>query len=152
MEYTEQEKIVNADDGEGGWVDTHPSNDILNEENMTAQMHNEEKVLLRQLIKKIWNYLHFIFYILLLQSDSEIMCGKLEQSLDGMNFDDDEGEAAAMEDSDLEDEADEVFKLYSKSNLSMNQFKINFCQYFRLKWKLYLSVKAHPKYLKLVGK
>ena len=61
------------------------------------------------------------------------MCGKLEQSLDGMNFDDDEGEAAAMEDSDLEDEADEVFKLYSKSNLSMNQFKINFCQYFRLK-------------------
>jgi len=36
------------------------------------------------------------------------MCGKLEQSLDGMNFDDDEGEAAAMEDSDLEDEADEA--------------------------------------------
>jgi len=44
MEYTEQEKIVNADDGEGGWVDTHPSNDILSEDNVTAQMSNDEKV------------------------------------------------------------------------------------------------------------
>jgi len=84
MEYTEQEKIVNADDGEGGWVDTHPSNDILNEDNETAQMNNEEK------------------------NDSENMSGKLENSVDINLDDDDEGEAAAMEDSDLEDEADEA--------------------------------------------
>jgi len=84
MEYTEQEKIVNADDGEGGWVDTHPSNDILSEDNVTAQMSNDEK------------------------NDSEIMPNRLENSVDEINLDDDEGEAAAMEDSDLEEETDEA--------------------------------------------
>lgn len=44
------------------------------------------------------------------------MSGKLENSVDINLDDDDEGEAAAMEDSDLEDEADEVFKLYCNQN------------------------------------
>ena len=71
MEYTELEKIVNPDDGEGGWVldtqidthtimldthtitsslhsqvDTHPNSDILIEGSGTAEMSSEEKVLL----------------------------------------------------------------------------------------------------------
>ena len=44
MEYTDQEKIVNPEDGEGGWVDTHPSNDASNEGFATAEMSSEEKV------------------------------------------------------------------------------------------------------------
>lgn len=45
MEYTELEKIVNPDDGEGGWVDTHPNSDILIEGSATAEMSSEEKVI-----------------------------------------------------------------------------------------------------------
>ncbi len=45
MEYTEQEKIVQPEDGEGGWVDTHPTNDNLTEGSGTAEMSNDEKVL-----------------------------------------------------------------------------------------------------------
>lgn len=44
MEYTEMEKIVNPDDGEGGWVDTHPNSDVLVEGSATAEMASEEKV------------------------------------------------------------------------------------------------------------
>ena len=44
MEYTEQEKIVLPEDGEGGWVDTHPTTDILIEGSGTAEMSSEEKV------------------------------------------------------------------------------------------------------------
>lgn len=46
--------------------------------------------------------------ILTFQNDSEIMPNRLENSVDEINLDDDEGEAAAMEDSDLEEETDEV--------------------------------------------
>lgn len=44
MEYTDQEKIVNPDDGEGGWVDTHPTADVAIEGLATAEMSSEEKV------------------------------------------------------------------------------------------------------------
>ena len=47
MEYTDQEKIVNPDDGEGGWVDTHPTTDVAIEGFATAEMSSEEKVFLR---------------------------------------------------------------------------------------------------------
>ena len=61
-----------------------------------------------------------------MQNDSENMSGKLENSVDINLDDDDEGEAAAMEDSDLEDEADEVFKLYCNQNWwrNLHVFKI----------------------------
>ena len=42
MEYTDQEKIVHEDDGEGGWVDTHPSADNLTD--VSADMINEDQV------------------------------------------------------------------------------------------------------------
>lgn len=44
MEYTDQEKIVQPEDGEGGWVDTHPTNENLTEGSATAEMSSEEKV------------------------------------------------------------------------------------------------------------
>ena len=44
LEYTEQEKIVLPEYGEGGWVDTHPSSDTLIEGSATAEMSSEEKV------------------------------------------------------------------------------------------------------------
>nr|CAG4648796.1 EOG090X0AKX [Polyphemus pediculus] len=104
MEYTDQEKIVNPDDGEGGWVDTHPSNDPLSEVNASVDMANEDK------------------------TDSEEMTKKLENAMNDIGFeDDDDGEAAAMEDSDLEDEPDEaevktvpVKEMASKMSESLN--------------------------------
>ena len=43
MEYTDQEQIVHEDDGEGGWVDTHPSTEAT-ENSGTADMSNDDKV------------------------------------------------------------------------------------------------------------
>jgi ubiquitin-like-conjugating enzyme ATG3 len=43
MEYTDQEQIVHEDDGEGGWVDTHPSTEAT-ENAGTADMSNDDKV------------------------------------------------------------------------------------------------------------
>jgi ubiquitin-like-conjugating enzyme ATG3 len=43
MEYTDQEQIVHEDDGEGGWVDTHPSTEA-SENSGTADMSNDDKV------------------------------------------------------------------------------------------------------------
>ena len=61
--------------------------------------------------------------------------------------DDDDGEAVAMEDSDLEEETDEVLKLWwnSSQNCSIHSF-------FRQKWKLLPSVKICPKSVILAGK
>nr|CAG4636391.1 EOG090X0AKX [Eubosmina coregoni]SVE69967.1 EOG090X0AKX [Eubosmina coregoni] len=88
MEYTELEKIVNPDDGEGGWVDTHPNSDILIEGSGTAEMSSEEKSEFEE---------------------SDEMKEKLENAMADIGLDDDDdGEAAAMEDSDLEGEEDEA--------------------------------------------
>nr|CAG4643395.1 EOG090X0AKX [Ilyocryptus agilis] len=88
MEYTDQEKIVNPDDGEGGWVDTHPTTDILIEGSATAEMSSEDKG----------------------ESDE---VGQMTETLEGAVAeialdDDDEGEAAAMVDSESDDEEDEA--------------------------------------------
>ena len=44
MEYNEVEQIVHADDGEGGWVDTHPSSEVNGEASGIANMSNDDKV------------------------------------------------------------------------------------------------------------
>ncbi len=64
MEYTDQEKIVNPEDGEGGWVDTHPSNDVSNEGFATAEMSSEEKVYFMSFEHNI-----FLFIIFILRAD-----------------------------------------------------------------------------------
>nr|SVE74348.1 EOG090X0AKX [Daphnia barbata] len=84
LEYTEQEKIVQPEDGEGGWVDTHPTNENNVEGSDTAEMSNEEKAEERQ------NNLGSVMADLALTDD------------------DDDCEAAVMEESDLEDEEDEA--------------------------------------------
>ena len=45
MEYNEVEQIVHADDGEGGWVDTHPSSEVNGEASGIANMSTDDKVL-----------------------------------------------------------------------------------------------------------
>nr|CAG4646460.1 EOG090X0AKX [Macrothrix elegans] len=87
LEYTEQEKIVLPDDEEGGWVDTHPVSDILIEGSATAEMSNEEK-----------NDMN--------DSEDQEKIGNAMNEL--VLDDDDDGEAAVMEDSDLELEEDEA--------------------------------------------
>nr|CAG4644999.1 EOG090X0AKX [Leptodora kindtii] len=84
MEYTDQEKIVHEDDGEGGWVDTHPSADNLTD--VSADMINED------------------------QNDDEIdeIKDKIGKAMADIELEDDDEEAAAMEESDLEDENDEA--------------------------------------------
>ena len=61
MEYTELEKIVNPDDGDGGWVDTHPNSDILVEGSATAEMSSEEKVYCLLLFVYYFNHLNNLF-------------------------------------------------------------------------------------------
>ncbi len=43
MEYTDQEQVIHEDDGEGGWVDTHPSLEGA-ELPASAEMSNDDKV------------------------------------------------------------------------------------------------------------
>nr|CAG4650363.1 EOG090X0AKX [Sida crystallina] len=87
MEYNEQEQIVNADDGEGGWVDTHPTSES-GECSGSADMSNEDKSEDEPCNIK--------------PAIENAMCD-LE-----LNDDDSEGEPHAMEESDLEDEEDEA--------------------------------------------
>nr|SVE80881.1 EOG090X0AKX [Daphnia magna] len=89
LEYTDQEKIVQPEDGEGGWVDTHPTNENLTEGSATAEMSSEEKSDMEE---------------------AEDMQNNLGNAIADLALadDDDDGEAAVMEDSDLEDEEDEA--------------------------------------------
>nr|SVE73724.1 EOG090X0AKX [Daphnia atkinsoni] len=89
LEYTDQEKIVQPEDGEGGWVDTHPTNESSIEGSGTAEMSNEEKSD---------------------TEENEDMQNNLGNAIADLALadDDDDGEAAVMEDSDLEDEEDEA--------------------------------------------
>nr|CAG4651201.1 EOG090X0AKX [Simocephalus serrulatus]SVE94405.1 EOG090X0AKX [Simocephalus serrulatus] len=88
LEYIEQEKILLPEDGDGGWVDTHPITDILIEGSATAEMSSEDKS-------------DF-------DSNDELK-GKLGNAMTDLVLDDDDdGEIGVMEDSDLEDEEDEA--------------------------------------------
>nr|CAG4634964.1 EOG090X0AKX [Alona affinis] len=91
MEYTDQEKIVNPDDGEGGWVDTHPTTDVSIEGFATAEMSSDEKNESEEI------------------EEMNDMKEKIESAMAdiALGDDDDEGEAGVMEDSELEDDNDE---------------------------------------------
>nr|CAG4638630.1 EOG090X0AKX [Cyclestheria hislopi] len=87
MEYTDKEKIIDDGDEEGGWVDTHPNVDLATDSGATAQMSGDEKV----------------------DVDVNKFKGDLQSAIEKINLDgEDDEEAIAMEESDLENEEDEA--------------------------------------------
>nr|CAG4648119.1 EOG090X0AKX [Moina brachiata]SVE93169.1 EOG090X0AKX [Moina brachiata] len=82
LEYNESEKIVLPEDGEGGWVDTHPTSDVPVEGEEAEEMPSDEKELKENLGEAIADL--------------------------ALDDNDDDGEAAVMEDSDLENDEDEA--------------------------------------------